>query len=502
MPDFSPPRVYAVRLVALATAVFLVTSVATAWQKSANPAFPAPVWTACAIALGGMLLWGRSMWPAFFVPVAASALVSGAPWAFAILGPAAISACLAAACLWLTARNFDTSFGSLRDTTNFLAWGALLPMLLAGLATAAAMSLAGLVPWKSAPAVGLVYGAAYAAGCAILTPAILLVARRRPLAPPTSSVLPLACLAISVWASFSGVLPKSASMMSYAPFPFLVWAAWKGGLPAAVAGALLTVVAAISCSVGGGGPFARADGLATFVQIETYVAVMATTALLAGSAAEATRRENQLRLDAAVCLAESERLKSQLQPHFLFNCLAAIHSLAESNPASARAGIVALADLLRISLDNTQRERVTLEEEMEFVKIYLGLQKLRFEDALDFSLDCGECPRCSLPPMLVQPLVENAIKHGEAKGGRLRVEVSVFSTGDALCVRVGNDSPDTADPPAAWKEGTGLRNLRERLALAYGSEARLVLSRPRPGWIEASISINKSALDEGTGLGG
>ncbi|MFM8809269.1 MAG: histidine kinase, partial [Chthoniobacterales bacterium] len=355
----------------MGTAIFLATSGVTAWQKSGNPDFPVPVWTACAIALAGMWIWGRGMWPALFVPLAASAWFSGAPWQFALLAPGVIAACLALACRWLAKKNFKASFTTLQDTTAFLTRGALFPMLLAGAGTAMAMALAGMAPWKSTPMVGLVYGVAYAAGCAVVTPAILLAATRRPLSIPWEAALPLVSLALSVWLGFSGALPKSGPLMAYIPFPFLIWVAWKGGLPAAVAGTLVTVLAAVACSVSGSGPFAGASGLAAFMQIETYVAIMATTALLTGSAAETTRRENELKLEAALRLAESERLKSQLQPHFLFNCLAAIHSLTETNPSAARSGIVTLADLLRASLDNTQNDIVTLEEEMQFVANYV-----------------------------------------------------------------------------------------------------------------------------------
>jgi hypothetical protein len=498
MRDLPAIRDYGLRLAILGTAVFLATNLAAAWQKSGNPDFPVPVWTACAIALAGMWIWGRQMWPALFVPLAASALFAGAPWVFALLAPAAIAVSLRAACRWMTAANFEASFRSLRDTTVFLTRGALFPMLLAGLGTAMAMALAGMVPWKSVPVAGLVYGIAYAAGCAVLTPAILLAAKRRPLAFPWEAALPLVFLALSVWVSFSGVLPESGSLLSYVPFPFLIWSAWKGGLPAAVAGALITVLAAIAGSGSGGGPFAGASGLAAFVQIETYIAVMATTALLAGSAAETTRRENKLRLETAVRLAESERLKSQLQPHFLFNCLAAIHSLTETNPSTARTGIVSLADLLRTSLDNTENDRVTLEEEMRFVTNYLSLQKLRFEDSLAASVEWDRShAQCRIPPMLLQPLVENALKHGVPKDGQLRVEVAVYANGNDLCLRTGSDTTDPTENPADWKEGTGLRNLRERLALTYGDAARVLTGSPRPGWIEVTVCINKSALDEG-----
>lgn len=500
MRDDTQTRGYMARLAILGAAVLLPTILGTAWQKSGNPDFPVPVWTAGAIALAGMVVWGRGMWPALFVPLAASAWVSGAPWQFALLAPATIVVCLVLACRWLAAKNFNAAFASLQDTTVFLTRGALFPMLMAGIGTAMAMAFAGMLPWKAAPTAALIYGIAYAAGCAILTPALLLAAKRRPLAIHREAAVPMVCLVLSVWLGFSGTLPKSGALVSYIPFPFLIWSAWKGGLPAAAAGALLTVVAAIACSANGGGPFAGAGGLAAFVQIETYVAVMATTALLTGSAAETTRRENELRLDAALRLAESERLKSQLQPHFLFNCLAAIHSLTETNPSTARAGIVTLADLLRTSLDNGHLDRVTLEEEMQFVTNYLHLQKLRFEDALEISFQWDKnAAKCGIPAMLLQPLVENALRHGEANNGRLRVEISVFSTAEQLCLRAGNEAADSGEDPACWREGTGLRNLRERLALFYGDLAKLKIGKPREGWIEVEVCINKSALDEGPG---
>lgn len=503
MHDSSAPRRYALRLAILGTAIFLATSVAAAWQKSGNPDFPVPVWTACAIALAGMLICGRGMWPALFVPLAASALFSGAPWVFAFLAPAAIAVCLVLACRWLAANNFDASFASLRDTTVFLTRGALFPMLLAGFGTAIAMSLASMVPWKSALIAGLVYGIAYAAGCAVLTPAILLAAKRRPRAVLREAALPLVCLALSVWVSFSGVLPKSGPLMSYVPFPFLIWSAWKGGLPSAVAGALITVFAAIACSVSGSGPFAGASGLAAFMQIETYVAVMATTALLAGSAAEALQRETKLQLDAANREAESQRLKSQLEPHFLFNALAAIHSNTGTNPDAARAGILSLAALLRTSLDNTDKNLIPLRDELLFVINYIDLQRLRFEQAIEVTVNADEKNADVLVlPMMLQTLVENAFKHGDLKEDRLRLQTDIFGDEDRLFIRVGNDIDPASKDPSEWKAGTGLSNLEKRLRLVWGDQATFELTRPRPDWIEATISITKAVSNESLGSRG
>lgn len=495
--DGSPRlRLYGLRLLTLATAMLMVATVMTAWQKSALPGFPSLLWPATAIGLAGMWLWGRSVWPAAFAPLAASALLSGAPWIFALLAPASVTISLLLACRLLEARDFNASFTSTKDTTIFLTRGALFPMLLAGLGIAASMAVAGMAPWEALPTLALTYGVANVTGCVLLSPAIFLAAKRRPLNLPTGAVVPLVFLVFSVWASFSGLLPASPKLLSYIPFPFLIWAAWKGGLPAAVGGAIFTVATAIG-TLPGGGPFAGASGLAMFVEIETYVAVMATTALLAGSAAETMRRENALRVEAALRLAESERLKAHLQPHFLFNCLTAIHSLAATSPESARAGIVSLADLLRASLDNSERKRVSLREEMRFVESYLNLQKLRFEDTLGVTVRWSEAhAQSKVLPMIVQPMVENAIKHGIPKDGTLQIEVSVFPTEDSLHLRVGNNAAEDC-APSSWVEGTGLRNLRDRLNAAYGNKAKLALSGPRAGWIEAEISISKSALNEG-----
>jgi hypothetical protein len=504
MRDIPSTRRYALRLAILGTAIFLATNLAAAWQKSGNPDFPVPVWPACAIALAGMWFWGRGMWPAFFLPVAISAATADVPWSFALLAPASIALCLAAACAWMTSAKFDASFRSLHDTKTFLVRGALFPMFLAGFATAFFMSLAGIVPWKTMPSMAFVYGLAYAAGCVLLTPAIMLTAQRRPLFErSTDAVLPLALLALTVWLAYSGVLPDAARLTSYVPFPFIIWAAWKGGLPAAVAAALIAVATAVGYSGSGGGPFAGADGLAMFVQMETYIAVMATTALLAGSAAEALQRETKLQLDAANREAEAQRLKAQLQPHFLFNALAAIHSNTATNPEAARAGILSLADLLRTSLDNTDKHLIPLRDELRFVINYIELQRLRFEWAIEVTVNADEKNGDVLVlPMMVQTLVENAFKHGDLRGDRLRLQTDIFGDAERLVVRVGNDIDPAGKDPSEWKAGTGLSNLRERLRLAWGDRATFELARPRPDWIEATISITKAASNESLGSRG
>lgn len=490
-------RTYLARMAALGAAVLLVSHVVSAWQRAANPDFPALVWPAQGVALAGMIVWGRGMWPAFFLPVAGSCLFAGMPWLFSLAAPAAVTASLVLAQAALAGAGFDPAFARLRDTINFLVRGSLLPMVLAGLGTAGAMCLAGMAPWRSLFAVSAIYGAAYATGAALLTPPILLARFRRPLLRDWRWVLPSAALVVCIWASFSGVLPGEGKLMSYAPFPFLVWAAWAGGLPSAAAASLITVAAAIGFSASGTGPFAGATGLAMFAQIEAYIAVMATTSLIAGAAAESQTRETEMQVEAANREAESERLKSQLQPHFLFNCLAAIHSLAQTDPEAARGGIVLLADLLRASLEHVSENRIPLEREMRFVRTYLDLQRMRFEETLQVSLVCdGAAGAAFVPPMLVQPLVENALKHGEPKDGKLRVDVEVSLDEDALRINVGNSAGEILPPPEV-SGGVGLRNLRERLILAWGDAAVFRLAQTRPGWIEASICVSRAALDEG-----
>jgi signal transduction histidine kinase len=190
-------------------------------------------------------------------------------------------------------------------------------------------------------------------------------------------------------------------------------------------------------------------------------------------------RERELRaarLESALAAAQLQLLRSQLQPHFLFNTLNAIASLIPEDPRAAEEMVESLSDLLRASLGGSHAAEVALSEEMALLEHYLAIQELRFHDRLRVAreIDPG-AHSARVPPLLLQPIVENAIRHGVAprvEGGEVRVSVHV--AGDKLQLLVVDDGPGFADPRAV-REGIGLANTRQRLAHLYGDAATVEL---------------------------
>jgi hypothetical protein len=191
----------------------------------------------------------------------------------------------------------------------------------------------------------------------------------------------------------------------------------------------------------------------------------------------------------ALQLAELRLLKSQLNPHFLFNALNTVRSLIADNPARAQDAVTRLAKTLRHTLASPQDELVTLSQELDIVADYLELESMRFEDRLRIELDVPDAAAgVRIPVMLLQTLVENAIKHGIAElreGGLLRIS-AVLQNG-ALILKVENSRP--AGTLRTAHEGVGLRNARDRLKLLFGSSANLELDLSEPAAATARLRI-------------
>jgi Histidine kinase len=188
-----------------------------------------------------------------------------------------------------------------------------------------------------------------------------------------------------------------------------------------------------------------------------------------------TVRLQQSELARALQLAELRLLKSQLNPHFLFNALNTVRSLIADNPSRAQSAVTRLANTLRYTLSSRQDELVTLSQEMDIVADYLELESMRFEDRLRIESHVpDDAAGVRIPVMLLQTLVENAIKHGIAElpaGGLLRISAVVRD--DMLDLDVENPRP--AAPTHAAHESVGLRNARDRLRLLFGARATLDL---------------------------
>ena len=185
-----------------------------------------------------------------------------------------------------------------------------------------------------------------------------------------------------------------------------------------------------------------------------------------------TAHAERLRLELAMRDTELNALRAQLNPHFLFNSLNSLRGLITEDPARARDATTGLAALLRYSLQLSRAPTTTLEQEIDATRRYLELEAIRFEDRLSYTIDVE--PRAlehPVPPMLVQTIVENAIKHGIAElpdGGVVRIEAR--KPCDDLVIRVANTG--TLDE-ARERRGIGLANSAERLRLIFGRRASL-----------------------------
>ncbi|HTB10858.1 MAG TPA: histidine kinase [Bryobacteraceae bacterium] len=171
--------------------------------------------------------------------------------------------------------------------------------------------------------------------------------------------------------------------------------------------------------------------------------------------------------------AELRALKAQINPHFLFNSLNSITALTTVDPAKAREMCIRLSDFLRNTLGLGERETISWREELALSRTYLDVEQVRFGSRLRVEIDVDEaCSDCLVPPLVLQPLIENAVKHGIAtmvEGGLIRVEGHVVN--GSMEVSVENDfDPDS---PSPRRHGLGLRNVRSRLTTRFGDKARL-----------------------------
>ncbi len=186
--------------------------------------------------------------------------------------------------------------------------------------------------------------------------------------------------------------------------------------------------------------------------------------------------------------AQLRLLQGQIEPHFLFNTLANIGSLIDQDAPKAKQMLESFTDYLRGSLSGLRQEQATLGSELDLVHHYLSLLKTRMEDRLQFSITAAPALRgASLPPLMLQPLVENAIRHGlEPKVDGGHVHVTARKEGGSLVLEVADNGLGLAAGPReryGARSGTGmaLANLKERLLTQFGSQASLTLSSAQPG---------------------
>ena len=205
-------------------------------------------------------------------------------------------------------------------------------------------------------------------------------------------------------------------------------------------------------------------------------------------------RESALKAAAMAHEAQLKMLRYQLNPHFLFNTLNAISTLIlEHQTEPANRMVTKLSSFLRYSLDNDPMQRITLRQEIEALRLYLDIEKVRFEERLGIEIEMdAEARKARIPSLLLQPLVENAIKYAVARsesGGTIRLEARVFA--DELFIELSDDGPGIADLDAvlAAAQGVGLTNTRERLSVLYGANHACKFTNLEPHGLRVSIRI-------------
>jgi hypothetical protein len=223
-----------------------------------------------------------------------------------------------------------------------------------------------------------------------------------------------------------------------------------------------------------------------------YAAVLTTGHMLEAKARLALQQTETARLNELLSKAQLNALRQQIEPHFLFNTLNAIAGLVREKRNDAAVSMIAgLSDFLRRVLEDSTRHQVPLSEELEFTQKYLDIQKVRFAERLQFSVNVPrELYPAQVPSLMLQPMVENAIKHGIAKraqGGAIQIVAS--HRNGRLTLSVYNDGPSLPANGEIARSGIGIANVRTRLQSLYGDAFELSLRNQESGGVEVSVSL-------------
>lgn len=238
-----------------------------------------------------------------------------------------------------------------------------------------------------------------------------------------------------------------------------------------------------------GGPRPTPWGLRARLNVPVYWIVVSVTTAVLHSRRARERERGSLELEARLVRARLDALRTQLQPHFLFNALNAISALVHTNPDAADEMIANLSDFLRLTLELGDAQQIPLRRELDLVDRYLAVEQVRFADRLtvERAVDPLTLDR-EVPPLVLQPLVENALRHGlQPRRGPGRLMVGARIESDGLVLFVEDDGVGL--DPGRVREGIGLANTRSRLETLYGVGAVLELLPRAGGGTRAVVRI-------------
>jgi two-component system LytT family sensor kinase len=228
------------------------------------------------------------------------------------------------------------------------------------------------------------------------------------------------------------------------------------------------------------------------VTVLLYTGVLLSHRLIESRARISAHDTEVAQLNEQLAKARLIALRSQIEPHFLFNALNAVAGLIREGRADAAVKtIVQLSDFLRRTLSDANRQEVPLADEIDYARRYLTIQQTRFTDRLQLDIEMQDgLQNVAVPNLILQPLVENAVKHGIAKrkeGGAVRVAASAF--GDMLDLYVGNDGPSLPDGWNEREKSIGIANVCRRLRSLYGNASSFDIRNRSGGGVEVAIRI-------------
>lgn len=208
-------------------------------------------------------------------------------------------------------------------------------------------------------------------------------------------------------------------------------------------------------------------------------------------------KEQELEIQQAeqlIAKAELETLQAKINPHFLYNSLNSIAGLIHDEPDKAESMVLSLSDLFRYSLNTQGKSTTTVKEEIKMVNTYMDIEKTRFEEQLEYTVNIDpEAEHYLIPRFLIQPLVENAIKHGTSKIEKGKLALTVKKLESGLVIKISDNGPDF---PLQMSNGYGVRNVREKLNLLFPDKNEIIFNNHPQKYIEIKINQLKTLTDE------
>ena len=451
----------------------------------------APLWPSSGLALALLLLGGWRLFPAITLGTIAATQTFGDNLIFSVAGSLANTIeSLVGWFLMTRVFGFSNSLLTIRDIMVLMLAGAPWGTMVSAILCTLGLLATGDVKPEGVPLSAFLFWTGNVLGILIFTPLILRVCQRW----NEKALLKTTFKGIFWTAALVGIVVFGFSMkdtakngyipLAYLSFPLMVWLSFAWGRDVTLALGLVTTMMT-AFTVAGHGPLLRCNPSGTYAEMTIFIAVYAISCLVVMAAVEEGAQSSRLllenRLSSARKEAELRSIRTNLNPHFLFNSLNTIKALVVNDAAKAQHAIVELSRLLRSSLRMTRSESVPLGEELSVIRAYLDLQTMRFESRLEASVIVGpETEQLAVPPMLLHQLVENAIKHGiepSASGGVIRVETRLEK--DRLLLIVCNTG-SVASHANGDSAGIGHSLIREELQALYGDAASFTIET-RPG---------------------